>query len=56
MWLEAVKDHVASSLSINADDFEYAPFSQLGGLGRAHELFGERLTGILDDLNMRLAA
>jgi type I restriction enzyme, R subunit len=55
-WLEAIRDHVASSLSIDADDFEYAPFSQLGGLGRAHELFGEQLPEILEDLNMRLAA
>jgi type I restriction enzyme R subunit len=55
-WLEAIRDHVASSLSISADDFEYAPFAQLGGLGRAHELFGERLDSILDELNTRLAA
>jgi type I restriction enzyme R subunit len=55
-WLDAIKDHVASSLSIAPDDFEYAPFAQLGGLGRAHELFGERLVPILEDLNMRLAA
>jgi type I restriction enzyme, R subunit len=43
-------------VSIDTDAFEYAPFAQLGGLGRAHELFGERLGEILDDLNMRLAA
>ncbi len=55
-WLEAIRDHVASSLSINAEDFEYAPFAQLGGLGRAHELFGEKLVALLDELNARLAA
>jgi len=55
-WLEAIKDHIASSLTIDAEDFEYAPFTQLGGLGRAHELFGDGLADILDEMNMRLAA
>jgi type I restriction enzyme R subunit len=55
-WLDAIKDHIARSLRIEEDDFDYAPFSQLGGLGRVHDLFGERLPAILDDLNGRLAA
>ena len=55
-WLDAIKDHIASSLHIEADDFDYAPFSQLGGLGKAHQLFGERLNKILNELNERLAA
>jgi type I restriction enzyme R subunit len=55
-WLDAIKDHIANSLSIEQDDFESVPFNQIGGLGRAYELFGDRLPQILDDLNMRLAA
>jgi type I restriction enzyme R subunit len=55
-WLEAIKDHIAKSLRIDEDDFEYAPFNQIGGLGRVHDLFGERLPVILDELNRRLAA
>ncbi len=55
-WLDAIKDHIASSVSIDTDAFEYGTLFQLGGLGRAHELFGEQLGKILDDLNMRLAA
>jgi type I restriction enzyme R subunit len=55
-WLDAIKDHIASSLSIEADDFEGMPFNQLGGLGRAHELFGDKLNAIMDELNLRLAA
>jgi type I restriction enzyme R subunit len=55
-WLDAVKDHIANNLSIDVDDFETIPFNQFGGLGRAHELFGEKLNAILDDLNARLAA
>jgi len=55
-WLDAIKDHIAKSLRIEEDDFEYAPFNQIGGLGRVHDLFGERLPVILDELNKRLAA
>ena len=55
-WLDAIRDYIATSLRIEEDDFEYAPFNQVGGLGRVHELFGERLSVILDELNRRLAA
>ena len=41
-WLLAIKDHIASSPMIEQDDFEYAPFNQFGGIGRAYELFGSR--------------
>jgi hypothetical protein len=30
---------------------ESLPFSQKGGLGRAYQLFGERLQPLLDELN-----
>jgi len=55
-WLDAIKDHIATSLTIEKDDFQYSPFSQLGGLGKAHQLFGDRLPTMLDELNGRLAA
>lgn len=55
-WLDAIKDHISASLSIEQDDFDYAPFAQLGGLGRAYDLFGERLSAILEELNESLAA
>jgi len=55
-WLDAIRDHIAKSLSIEQDDFEDVPFSQMGGLGRAAEVFGDRLPVILGELNERLAA
>jgi type I restriction enzyme R subunit len=55
-WLDAIKDHIASSLNIEQDDLEEVPFNQIGGMGRAYELFGDQLNAILDELNMRLAA
>ena len=30
-WLEMIKDHIAASLSIEMEDFEYAPFYEKGG-------------------------
>lgn len=55
-WLDAIMDHIATSLHIEQGDFEYAPFKQFGGLGRVYQLFGERLPVILEELNARLAA
>jgi len=55
-WLEMIRDHIAGNLSIETDDFEYAPFSQEGGIGRVYQLFGDDLNVILDDLNKRLVA
>jgi type I restriction enzyme R subunit len=54
-WLDAIKEHIKTSLTIEADDFELSPFAQLGGLGKAHDLFGNELNAILDELNTRLA-
>lgn len=55
-WLDAIKDHIARSLRVDPDDFGLAPLYELGGLGAAHQAFGERLDPILEELNERLAA
>lgn len=55
-WLELIRDHIASSLAIEPDDFEYVPFAQHGSLGKAYQVFGRELQPLLDDLNAALAA
>ena len=55
-WLDAIKDHIASSLMIEREDFEDVPFNQWGGLGGAWQAFGGDLDGVLAELNERLAA
>jgi type I restriction enzyme R subunit len=55
-WLELIRDHIATSLSIEADDFEFSPFNQKGGLGKAYRLFGSELPKVLEELNEVLAA
>lgn len=51
-----IRDHIATSVSFEAADFDLVPFSQVGGLGRAHQLFGPELPKLIDELNEALAA
>ena len=55
-WFEMIRDHVATSLEIDIDDFDYAPFAEEGGLGKAHQIFGKELGTLLKELNEVLAA
>ncbi len=55
-WLSMIRDHIAANMGIGPDDFEYAPFSQAGGLGKAHRLFPEGLQTIIENLSECLVA
>lgn len=55
-WLGMIRDHIAGNMGIGPDDFEYSPFAQEGGLGRAHRLFPDVLQTIIEDLNVALVA
>lgn len=55
-WLEMIRDHIATSLEIDMDAFEYTPFVEQGGLGRALQVFGKDLRPLLDELTKALAA
>ena len=55
-WLNLIRDHIATAISIEREDLELSPFNQPGGLGKAHQLFGEQLPNLLDELNTVLAA
>jgi type I restriction enzyme R subunit len=55
-WLSMIRDHIAASLSIEVEDFEYTPFSTKGGVYKISQLFGKDLELILGDLNEALAA
>ena len=50
------KKGAAANLSIETDDFDYVPFSQQGGLGRMHQVFGDDLQSVIEGLNEALAA
>jgi type I restriction enzyme R subunit len=36
-WLTRIKDHIATSLRIEMEDFEYTPFHEMGGLARMYQ-------------------
>ncbi|MBY0307930.1 MAG: DEAD/DEAH box helicase family protein [Phycisphaerales bacterium] len=55
-WLDKIAEHIATSLTIEMDDFQDGWFAQRGNLGKAHELFGERLPVIVANLNRVLTA
>ena len=55
-WLDLIREHIATNVTIETDDFDHSPFNQRGGLGKVHQLFGERLPGLLEELNEVLAA
>ncbi len=56
VWLEAIRDHIATSVTITKDDFEYTPFQERGGLARASDLFGTNLDQLLREMTEVLAA
>lgn len=47
---------IATAISIEPEDLELAPFNQRGGLGKAHQLFGDTLPDLLAELSRILAA
>lgn len=55
-WLRWIAEQIATSMSIERDDFDYEPFAQEGGLLGAHEVFGDQLDELLKELNEELAA
>ncbi len=54
-WLEMIKNHIATSVAIEMEDLELAPFYERGGPLKAYKLFGEELGRIMNELNKALA-
>ena len=54
--LENIRDHIAGSVSMEPRHFDLAPFNKRGGLPRAYALFGDDLSGLLEELNLELVA
>ena len=55
-WLRMLKDHIATSIHIDADDLDYTPFDAEGGKGKMFQLFGDKMNDIIYELNEALAA
>ncbi len=55
-WLRLMKDHIASSCSISREDFDFAELADRGGLQKVWAVFGQRLDGLMDEMNVELVA
>jgi type I restriction enzyme R subunit len=55
-WLTWMKENIAAEMGITAESFQLTPFAEHGGIGKAVQIFGDRLTSITDDLTEALAA
>jgi type I restriction enzyme R subunit len=55
-WLTWMKENIASELGIAPQSFEYTPFVEHGGIGRAAQVFGDRLAPLMDELAEALVA
>jgi type I restriction enzyme R subunit len=55
-WLRMIKEHIISSVHIEKDDLDYAPFDGKGGIGKMVQLFGDEMDTVIDEINATLAA
>ena len=55
-WLHMIRDHIATSIHIDRDDLDMAPFDAKGGLGRMHQLFGAGMDNVINEMNEALTA
>ena len=57
-WLVAIRDHIAGSVSIDLDDFQFAPFIQHGAVfkGPITVCLARNWPRMLEELNLALAA
>lgn len=55
-WLHMIRDHITTSIHMERDDLDMAPFDAKGGLGKMYQLFGDSMGDVITELNEALAA
>jgi type I restriction enzyme, R subunit len=55
-WLHMIRDHITTSIHLDRDDLDMAPFNSKGGLGKMYQLFGESMEAVITEMNGALAA
>jgi len=55
-WLHLIRDHIMTSCRFERDDLDFAPFDAQGGLGKMHQLFGDQMDTLIEELNGELVA
>ena len=55
-WLTWMKENITGELGIAPESFNYVPFVEHGGIGKAVQVFGDGLMPLMDELTEALAA
>jgi len=55
-WLKMIKDHIATSMSINKYDLEQTPFHNKGGLVKANKIFNGNIDKVMEELQEALVS
>jgi type I restriction enzyme R subunit len=56
-WIDRIRAHMQENLSLSSEDFDDQPaLARLGGLGRASKVFGGQLPGLIEQINLEVAA
>ena len=56
-WLGYIQEHLVQNLTIEIDDFEYAPiFERVGGKGKGKKVFSGGLESLIDEINAAITA
>ncbi len=55
-WLRMMKEHIAASFHLDAEDLDYTPFDAQGGRGKMWQLFGEEMDALMGEMNEVLMA
>ncbi|MCF3595757.1 DEAD/DEAH box helicase family protein [Rhodobacteraceae bacterium LMO-12] len=55
-WLRMIRDHLATSFTIERDDLDMSPFDGKGGLGQMYALFGDGMDDVMTEMNEALSA
>jgi type I restriction enzyme R subunit len=55
-FLQLIRDHIMTSLRFERDDLDFAPFDAQGGLGKMHQLFGDQMDELIEEINGELVA
>ena len=46
-WLRMIKDHIATSVHMEIEDLDNAPFDAQGGIGKMYLLFGDEMNEVV---------
>ncbi|MBD2436580.1 type I restriction-modification enzyme R subunit C-terminal domain-containing protein [Nostoc sp. FACHB-110] len=56
-WLGYIREHLVQNLTIEINDFEYAPiFERVGGIGRVKKVFGKGFNALINEINAAIVA